>query len=473
MNVSTTDPIHLFEEAARRWPLRPALRLDGRTITYAELDGWGNAIAHRIIRKGYGGARIALMAEKKAGSYATILGILKAGSSYVPLPPDGPADRWSTMIAKAGVRAMVGGRSVNDLDLIDPSAEGNTTLPVRPAYEEAYVLFTSGSTGGPKGVSVSRSNVAAYLRHQLVVNDFNETDRFSQFFALTFDLSVHDLFVCWSVGACLCVPTGDQVMRAVAFAQEEGITVWFSVPSLLVLQQRMRALGADVLPKVRKAFFCGEAFTWPVARAFAAAAPHAQLVNLYGPTETTIAITGYVIDRGAMAQEGVVPIGRPFEQAGARMVDEELELSGPQLAAGYVGDPSATARAFRSEQGARWYRTGDRVWMDDEYVLHYLGRLDDQVKIMGHRVEPAEVDAALVPVLGGQHAITLPRVEAGTIRLYTFVQGEVDQPRLMNELRRALPSYMLPERIIGVDRMPVTAHGKLDRKALLDRLDHG
>jgi len=471
--VSTTDPIHLFEQAAERWSSRPALRLGGKSITYQELDAWSNAIAQRIIARGHEGSRIAFVAEKQAGSYATILGILKAGGSYVPLSPDGPTDRWAAMIDKAGLRVSIGEQRIADLDRIDPGAGGDTTRPKSRPHDEAYVLFTSGSTGGPKGVSVSRSNLAAYLNHQLTVNDFKETDRFTQFFALTFDLSVHDLFVCWSVGACLCVPTGNELMRAVAFAQEEGITVWFSVPSLLILQQRMRALGPAVLPNVRKAFFCGEALTWPVVHAFARAAPGADLVNLYGPTEATIAIIGYAIDRGRMTAEGMVPIGQPFEGASARVVEGELELTGPQLAQGYVGDQPATDRSFRTDRGVRWYRTGDRVRMDDQHTLHYLGRLDDQVKIMGHRVEPAEVDAALAPVLGGAHTITLPRVEGGAIRLYTFVLGEVDQPRLMNELRRTLPSYMLPERIISVDRMPVTAHGKLDRKALLDRLDHG
>ncbi len=471
MNV--TDPIHLFRQSAKQWPLRAALQVEGRTITYQELDAWSNAIAHRVIGQGHAGERIAFVARKEAPSYAAILGIMKAGSAYVPLPPDGPTTRWTTMLQRAGVRALVGREQVDDLDGIDGGEQGTHAPPDMPTNGEAYVLFTSGSTGGPKGVSVGRANVAAYLEHQLAVNEFHSTDRFSQFFALTFDLSVHDLFVCWAVGGCLCVPTPSELMRAASYAREAGITVWFSVPSLVVLQQRLRTLNEGALPDVRIALFCGESLTWSVLRAFTTAAPKARLINLYGPTEATIAIAAYEADRGSLGQEGVVPIGRTFRSTDGRIAGEELELCGPQLARGYVGDQEATDRAFRVEQGVRWYRTGDRVRMDDQDVLHFLGRTDDQLKIMGHRVEPAEVDAALAPLLGGTPVITLPREEGGAVRLYTFVQGVVDQPALMNELRRVLPSYMLPERILQVDRMPMTAHGKLDRRALLEQVEHG
>jgi len=377
------------------------------------------------------------------------------------------------MLKQADVRSMVGSSALDGTALITAEEGGSAPVNVPIVDAEAYVLFTSGSTGGPKGVSVSRSNVAAYVKHQLETYDFNEQDRFTQFFALTFDLSVHDIFLCWSVGACLCVPHADDLMRAVRFAQEERITVWFSVPSLAMLMQRLRALGKESLPLVRMAFFCGEPLNWSVARAFAVAAPHARLVDLYGPTEATIAITAFELDRDDLEHEGPVPIGTPFAGSAARIVEGELQLSGPQLAAGYVGDETATQRSFITDRGERWYRTGDLVEQDADGVLHFKGRLDDQVKIMGHRVEPAEVDAVLGPLVGNAQVITLPQRQGEVVRLFTFILGSADHNELMHELRRSLPAYMIPERIITVEHLPMTAHGKLDRKALLALIDHG
>lgn len=473
--MEVCDPIVLFNRSVQRWAERPALHLGGRSITYAELDAWSNAIARRLMDLGMAGQRVAFVATKQPSSYAGLLGILKCGCSYVPLPPDGPQARWSSMLQQADVRCVLGdlaGEGLCSVPLEEGTGEA-VHAPVDPAAE-AYVLFTSGSTGGPKGVSVSRGNVAAYLQHMLSTHELHEHDRFSQFFALTFDLSVHDLFLCWSVGACSCVPAAEDHLRAVSFARDERITVWFSVPSLAVLMRRTRALSKGSLPDLRLVFFCGEALTWPVIDAFAQAAPKAQLFNLYGPTEATVAITSYPVPKGGPQAEGNVPLGRPFTGSEVRLEGEELLLSGPQLAAGYVDDPAATARAFTTDgSGKRWYRTGDRVRMDADGTLHFLGRLDDQVKIMGHRVEPAEVDAVLAPLVVGATVVTIPHRSAEAVRLFTFIDAPADVAGLMNELRRSLPVYMLPEKIISVERMPVTRHGKLDRAALLAMITHG
>lgn len=469
--VEQYDPIRSFEATVARSPSRPAVRVGGRTLTYVQLNGWADAIAARIVLSGQGGRRISFVARKEASSYAAILAILKAGGSYVPLPEEGPPSRWASMVEQAGIQAMVGPDRLDGLEVI-PISEEVGTPGVGLYSKEAYVLFTSGSTGGPKGVSVSRSNVAAYISHQLATYDFNETDRFSQFFALTFDLSVHDMFLCWSVGACLCVPSSADMLRAVAFARDEGITVWFSVPSLVMLMQRTRVLGPGALPALRLAFFCGEPLHWAVVRSFSEAAPAARLINLYGPTEATIALTAYEVRPGEPGEEGVVPIGKVFVGSEARVVEEQLLLGGPQVAVGYVGRPEATEHAFVTEAGMRWYRTGDRVRSDANGDLHFVGRIDDQVKIMGHRVEPAEVDAVLASLVQG-HVITLAHRGTDRVRLYTFVDEPVDHAVMLSELRRNLPAYMLPERIINVETMPTTAHGKLDRMALLALVDHG
>lgn len=469
------DPIALFRGAALRWPERTALSCAGHALTYEELDRWSDAIADQVIAEGHG-QRIAFVAEKQPGSYAAILGILKSGRSYVPLGADAPPARWKEMLEKAEVRSVIGGSSGEDglrrfsIPMMDAD-RGASPLP-SGAGEEAYVLFTSGSTGGPKGVGVSRANVAAYLQHMLSVYSFNENDRFTQFFALTFDLSVHDLFVCWASGACLCVPDTNAALRASTFVRESGITVWFSVPSVVAVMQRMRSLIDDSLPSLRYAFFCGEALPWPLAKVFRQAAPGARIINLYGPTEATIAITAHEVLGDVRSMQGIVPIGTPFTRSFVRIEDEELLLGGPQLAAGYVNDQAATERAFVHRDGVRWYRTGDRVLMNDDGALHFLGRMDDQVKVLGHRVEPAEVDAAIAALLNGGSSVTVPVIGPTSTRLVTFIDVQMDTEPLLERCRGLLPAYMVPERILVVPALPLNAHGKVDRNQLISKANH-
>lgn len=476
------DPVHLFQASARRWPERTALLLGGRSFTYAQLATWSDAIAARLIDAGARGERVALVASREAATYASILGILKAGCSYVPLPPDGPPARWSAMLQRAHVVTGIAhpaldpfiGRAVPNGTADPVPARSSAAIATGPD-DEAYVLFTSGSTGGPKGVSVSRANVAAYLQHLLGAYAFSPEDRFTQFFALTFDLSVHDLFVCWGAGACLCVPDDDAPLRAAAFAREQRITIWFSVPTLPELMLRMRSLRSNALPELRLAFFCGEPLPRPIAKAFAEAAPAARLINLYGPTETTIAITAHEITPDDLLADGIVPIGRAFPRHVAIVRDEELLLSGPQVGRGYVNDEAAKAHAFVAlpDHPGRWYRTGDRVRQDADGTLHHLGRTDDQVKVRGHRVEPAEVDAVIAPLLAGGRSVTVPFNSQGSTRLATFIDVPMEERTLLDACRDQLPAYMVPERIIVLDQWPLNAHGKTDRRRLTEIAAHG
>ena len=472
------DPIALFRRSAENWPEREALSIASSPVSYAALDRWSDSIATALIDAGATSERISFVAHKQAGSYAAILGILKAGCAYVPLHPDGPPARWDRMITICGARfhlgdtpARTGLRHIADPG---PGVPGNST-PVARMGDEAYVLFTSGSTGGPKGVSVSRANVAAYLRHLLTAYDFTEQDRFTQFFALTFDLSVHDLFVCWGAGACLCVPPDESALRTAAFVHNERITSWFSVPSLPALMDRMRGLKPGTFPTVTRAFFCGEGLPYDTVRGFASAAPYTTMTNLYGPTEATIAITSHAIDRTSLDRHGLVPIGRPFPGHKIIIDDEELCVSGPQISNGYLGLPEANAACFTDVTGSgeRWYRTGDRARMDPDGTMHYLGRIDHQIKVAGHRVEPGEVDALLTPLLSGGRAITVPVHEAGAVRLVTFIDVPSDTTALLAHCRAHLPTYMVPERILVHELLPLTTHGKTDRQQLIAIAQHG
>lgn len=475
---TTFDPVALFRRSCGMWPDREALSIAGASLTYSELDQWSDALATALIAAGASKERVALVAHKEAASYAAILGILKAGCAYVPLHTDGPAARWELMIATCSARFIIGNApAIAGLHQVADPGPGSsgTASSVDHAGDEAYVLFTSGSTGGPKGVSVSRANVSAYLSHLLTAYDFNEQDRFTQFFALTFDLSVHDLFVCWGAGGCLCVPPDDSALRTAAFVRDERITVWFSVPSLPTLMERMRALKPDSLPTIRRVFFCGEGLPYDAVRAFATAAPNAWLTNLYGPTEATIAITSHEIVRTSLERQGLVPIGQPFPGHKAIIDNEELCVAGPQITNGYLGFPDENAARFTdiTGTGERWYRTGDRARMDPDGTLQYLGRIDHQLKLAGHRVEPGEVDALLTPLLAGGRAITVPVHEGGAVRLVTFIDVPHDTTELLSHCRAHLPAYMVPERILVQEHLPLTSHGKTDRQQLIAIAQHG
>lgn len=474
--MNGVDVIQRFRGIASTQPGRPALIAGGDTLSYAELERWSDALAARVAHATDASARVAVIARKEASTYAAILGILKAGRTYVPLPPEGPAVRWQRMLDRTEAAAcMAAPDAPAGLPVIATARGDGAPPPVEPdPGRDAYILFTSGSTGGPKGVRITHGNLSAYIGHARSLGHFSADDRFTQLFALTFDLSLHDLFVPWSLGACVVVPDEGDALSPAGYVRRHGITAWFSSPSLAALMERTRALGPGAMPTLRHAFFCGEALHQGTVRAFARAAPAAAIVNLYGPTETTIAVTAYQVPVINAADTGIVPIGRPFPGHRHRLVEEELWISGPQVSPGYAGDAEATDRAFvTGPDGVRWYRTGDRARMGTDDVLHFRGRIDDQVKVRGHRVEPAEVDAAVRTFPGAGHCLTVPSEGTGTTRLITFIDGPCESTRLLQHLREQLPAHMVPERIVQLPELPLNAHGKVDREQLKRLAAHG
>ena len=260
-------------------------------------------------------------------------------------------------------------------------------------------------------MQISNSNLAAYLDFMLNSFDFSPEDRFTQNFDLTFDLSAHDLFLCWSAGACLCIPEDSTSFAMAGYIREKQPTVWFSVPSVAVLMERMRLLKAGSFPSLRMSFFCGEALYFQTVEAWKRAAPGTRIVNLYGPTEATIAISKYELPEtaGLIKQElGIVSIGKVFDgnsyilreisqvtsQTEREVSQGELCLKGAQVIQGYFNNPGADEQAFVSpgETEDQYYKTGDLVKTDPEGDLFYLGRMDSEVKIAGYRVNLAEIE---------------------------------------------------------------------------------
>ena len=303
----------------------------------------------------------------------------------------------------------------------------------------AYLMFTSGSTGRPKGVGVSQVNAATCIHLFGERYGLGPGDTCSQNFELTFDLSVFDMFVCWTRGACLCVPPEAQRKAPGKFYRERGLTLWFSVPSLGAFMERLGQLKARPFPDLKWILFCGERLPISVAMTWQRAMPQAQVENLYGPTEVTIACTVHTMGDSASenAVNGSVPIGWPLEGHHVAILDGdgqivprdeqgELCVGGPQVTPGYWNDPEKTqARYFEAspegllgsaDQGplVRWYRTGDLVRMDADGQLQHLGRLDDQVKLGGFRVELGEVESVMRHALGSEDVAVIAAARAGS-----------------------------------------------------------
>jgi amino acid adenylation domain-containing protein len=519
----------VFAESAERHPNRPALVVDGSTYTYAELLEHASRIADAIRRVDPDGTPLcAVLAERSLWAYSGILAALLSGRAYVPLSPSFPADRTATMLERSTATALVvdplhvdalesvlGGVS-GEVAVLCPGSEslppwasssphrlfGADELAASGEAAEtaagesgddgiAYLLFTSGTTGVPKGIGIRDANVMAYLESAAERFDVGPEDRCSQAFALTFDLSVHDMFVCWAAGACLCVPPARMAMAPGPFIRDQAITCWFSTPSTAVIMERLRMLTPGAFPTLRWSLFCGEALTADTAAAWHRAAPSSVIDNLYGPTEATIACTAYRYapdDPPERYVNGVVPIGHPFGRTSVAVVDGDLRpvpagtpgellLSGDQLAPGYWHDPERTAAAFVEAPalaGGPWYRTGDLASIDEVVGLVYRGRIDDQIKIRGHRVELQEIEAAARAASGAAAAVALgwPVTAAGADGVILYLVGaSTDDASVISELQQTLPAYMIPAEINHVDSLPLNPSGKVDRRRLLAERD--
>jgi amino acid adenylation domain-containing protein len=372
-------------------------------------------------------------------------------------------------------------------------AEGSSTVrrgpPQTTRDDIAYIVFTSGTTGRPKGVPVSHGNALAFLANIGARVQSQAGDRFLQILDLSFDPSVHDLFSCWLTGATLySVPEGMATM-ADRFVRDFEITHFAAVASTAALLQAQKRLTAGSLASLRETIFGGEALPVGVATAWRDAAPHSTVRNHYGPTEATVAITECVWqDAWASQLSGSVPIGQPFDGQTVVLVDEalnaapagtpgELVVSGSQVTCGYLNSPEVTQEKFVSRPGVGglWYRTGDLVIDDPVYGLRYQGRADQQLKVRGFRVEGQDVESHVRATSGSDLVAVVgwPKNEEGLVMgLVAFVVApQVPAEAIIESCRKRMPDYMLPARIIAIPEMPVTASGKVDYAALASSLN--
>ncbi|MFK4213001.1 AMP-binding protein [Streptomyces sp. NPDC030920] len=478
----------VFAASAERYPDNAAVEFPdgpgGGTVGYRELRRGAEAVAERIAAAHGPVARVGLLAARGRVAYTGYLAALRLGAAVVPLGPDYPAARNRGICEAAGVDVVVADAAVGrggtgwaagrpvlrftDDEIRVTEPDGRLAPHEADPERLAYLLFTSGTTGSPKGIPIRHRQVLPFLAHNIARYGVGPDCRMSHTFELTFDLSVYDLFVTWGGGATLVVPSRTELFAPVDYLTGRGLTHWFSVPSAVSVGAGFGRLTTGRPSALRHSVFCGEQLTLDQARAWHAVAPESTLDNLYGPTELTIACSEFrlpeVTARWPVTSNGTVPIGRVYEGLEYRIAGEtgELLVRGAQRFDGYL-DPGDDEGRFTDDG---YFRTGDRVRAEGGQLVH-LGRLDDQVKIRGYRVEPGEVEAALRRLDAVAEAVVLGVARDGVTDLVACYTGRATgRLELIRALRGTLPIHLVPRRFEHLDSLPRNANGKVDRGAL-------
>ncbi|MDQ1612942.1 MAG: hypothetical protein QOG00_2873 [Pyrinomonadaceae bacterium] len=470
----------------------------GARYTYAELNRRSNQLARHLRALGVGEeTRVAICLERTPEFVAAALAVWKAGGAYVPLDPEHPASRLSAMIEDAGTAVVLTSEATRErlpshwgveVSIDGAEAEAIASESDEPLELEhdaralAYVLYTSGSTGKPKGVMVTHGGLLNYLKWATEAYGVSECSGALVHTSVSFDLTLTGLFAPLLCGRTVTLIDETDAAASIARAVELG-----DGGSLVKLTPAHLELIENCLTPERAAQFAkilvigGEALTGDKLAFWQRHAPQTRLINEYGPTETVVGCSVFEATSAATTS-GAVAIGRPIANTNLYVLDGggelcalgvpgELYIGGAGVARGYLNRPDLTAERFIPDpfstvEGARLYRTGDVARWRNDGQLEFLGRQDEQIKLRGYRIELGEIEAALASHGSVRGCAVMLREVAGTPALVGYVTGEVEADELKDHLSRQLPSYMLPQRIVRLDALPLTANGKVDRKAL-------
>ncbi len=482
----------LVEAQVRRTPDGIALEFDGEELTYRELERRANRLAHALRRHGAGPETVvAVGAQRSLDLVVSLLGILKSGAAYLPLDLELPTERLAYMVGQAGAVALVRGPGM-DCDLGRPGLPEVTLAGTAGESDEpcgvvvdgrnaAYVMYTSGSTGRPKGVVAEHRGVCNRLVWGQHEYGMTSDERVLQKTPYAFDVSVWELFWPLTVGARLVIakPGGHRDSGyLVELIQRREITTVHFIPTMLALFIGER--GVEGCRSVHRIMTSGEALPTDLQNRVLRVLSHVELHNLYGPTEASIEVSAWQC-RPDWPGAGV-PIGAAVANTQLYILDDdlrpapgdgpgELYLAGVQLARGYSGQPGLTAERFLpdpyGQPGARMYRSGDLAGWHRPGVVDYLGRVDEQLKLAGNRVELGEIQAVLNELPGVRAGVVVAAGSAAEQRLVAYVVGaDLDIAVLREQLAGLLPAYMVPSTFVELAELPLTSSGKLDRKAL-------
>lgn len=488
----------------------------GVDVTYGEMGTTVARLAAFLSRDGRP-RRVGILATRSSEAYAGILAAGMAGAAYVPINLKWPEQRIVALLEILELDALV--TDTNGARLLTPAVldaaptaivvpDQATTASTRSgqnivrlgeivdaplaapamvgADDLAYIIFTSGTTGMPKGVMISASALDSYLEQSRPWTNMSPDDRLAETCDVTFDLTVHNLFLAAEAGASLHVLSALEMMAPGRFVRARAITVWMSVPTLIAMMRKNGALKPGIFPSLRLSIFCGEPLPVAAAHAWAEAAPGGVVENIYGPTEGTVICLRQRLTQPPLATpgRGIVAIGTPYRTMQVAIFDDnkralpdgqpgEIALCGPQLAIGYLNATEEQAGRFTDIDGCRWYLTGDLGMRDADGVFHHLGRTDNQVKVKGNRIELEEVEAHLRRAADSEvvAVVAWPVIDGAARGLVAFCSTSRSADAISADLLETLPRYMVPGRIERLDNLPVNINGKIDRRALARRLD--
>lgn len=491
--------------AAHKYPDRPAVKIRNTILSYRELSGQAQAMAHALRNRGIPhGARVALWLPKELEVFIAIHGVLAAGCVYVPIDLAAPPQRvmWIAKDAAAEVLicrkadaeqiAAVLPQSVRVLILVGesgietasrlergeviawPNGGWQETAFIsdgelsRDAEQLAYVLYTSGSTGTPKGVAISHRAAMAFVDWSAALCALQPEDRVANHAAVSFDLSIFDIFSGAKAGACLCPVANTGLASGYMYArfiEDEAITVWYSVPTVLsriVQQQEARPFN---LGSLRLVIFAGEAYPKVGVRQLRSALPQIPLYNWYGPTETNVC-TWHRVEAADLADDGSLPIGKACPYASIEVLDDgEAVVRGASLLSGYMQEGKVDASILRGEDGeGGGYRTGDYLSLREDGIFLYHGRRDAQFKRHGYRIEAGEIEELARALPGVQNAAVI--LAQDQIILYVASHAGDCGEAVRSWLSAHVAHYMIPDEIVTLRELPSNERGKLDRKLL-------
>jgi Acyl-CoA synthetases (AMP-forming)/AMP-acid ligases II len=504
-----------FHRMAVEHPERLAISAGRAEVSYGALADRAAALAAHVGSEGKS-VRVGILASRSIEAYTGILGAAWAGGTYIPLNLKWPEARLVALLDALALDALV--VDAVGVQLLTPAvlahapakivlpagaqiaapdgiaATSVDTLPssdisprrVGPDHL-AYVIFTSGTTGMPKGVMISAGSLRSYLDSTRGWTCFTPEDRIAETCDVTFDLTVHNMYLCFEAGASLHLMSQLEMLGPQHFIRSRRITAWMSVPTVLSLMARTGALKPGIFPSLRLSVFCGEPLPLAGVMAWRAAAPNSTVENIYGPTEVTViclrqTVTG---DPAVTPGRDIIAIGKPYDTMEVAILDAEqrrlpdgapgeIAMRGPQVGIGYFNAPEQTADRFRVIDGERWYLTGDLGYRDPDGTFHHLGRVDNQVKVKGNRIELEEVEAHLRRAGGTDlvAAVAWPVAFGSAEGLVGFLAGTGLGPtEIINDMLKSLPRYMVPTEIRVVDELPRNVNGKIDRRALFERLE--